>query len=133
MAAVSARAMHHVDLWVGDLAAARPAWEWLLTGIGWAVDFACDDAYAWVHPDGTYLFMQQALSTGAYDRTATGVNHLALVVPDRLTLDRVRAEAAGHGWSELFGDRYPHAGGAQHTALYLEDREGLEVELVDDA
>lgn len=127
---MSARAIHHIDLWVSDFATARPAWAWLLTTVGWADDFTADDACAWVHSDGTYVFMQQALSTGTYDRTATGINHLAMVVPDRATLDTLRADATAQGWSELFGERYPHAGGEQHTALYLEDRDGLEVELV---
>ena len=45
-------------------------------------------------------------------------------------LDRIRAESSAHGWHELFADRYPHAGGDDHTALYLENSEGFEVELV---
>jgi hypothetical protein len=59
-----------------------------------------------------------------------GVNHLALTVEDRFTLDRIRAESSAHGWHELFADRYPHAGGDDHTALYLENSEGFEVEIV---
>lgn len=35
-----------------------------------------------------------------------------------------------HGWQELFADKYPHAGGPTHTALFLENTEGFEVELV---
>jgi hypothetical protein len=30
----------------------------------------------------------------------------------------------------MYADRYPHAGGDQHTALYLENSEGFEVEVV---
>ena len=59
-----------------------------------------------------------------------GVNHLAFTVEDRALLDRIRAESSAHGWHELFADRYPHAGGDEHTALYLENSEGFEVELV---
>ncbi len=57
-------------------------------------------------------------------------NHLAFVVEDRALLDRIRAESSAHGWHEMFADRYPHAGGDDHTALYLENSEGFEVELV---
>jgi hypothetical protein len=32
----------------------------------------------------------------------------------------------------MFADRYPHAGGAGHVALYLENSEGFEVEIVVD-
>jgi hypothetical protein len=30
----------------------------------------------------------------------------------------------------MFADRHPYAGGDQHYAAYLEDRDGYEVELV---
>jgi hypothetical protein len=30
----------------------------------------------------------------------------------------------------MFADRYPHAGGSEHYAAYLEDAAGFEVELV---
>lgn len=59
-----------------------------------------------------------------------GLNHLALCVRDRPLLDRLRAQALAQGWRELFAERYPHAGGEQHVALYLENTEGFEVELV---
>ena len=65
-----------------------------------------------------------------YDRMRAGVNHLAVTCDDRATLDRMRAESSSHGWHELFADRYPHAGGDQHTALFLENSEGFEVEVV---
>ena len=30
----------------------------------------------------------------------------------------------------MFADKYPHAGGPEHTALFLENSEGFEVEIV---
>jgi len=30
----------------------------------------------------------------------------------------------------LFADKYPHAGGPEHTALFLVNSEGFEVEIV---
>lgn len=36
----------------------------------------------------------------------------------------------GHGWHELFADRYPDAGGDRIIALYLENSEAYEGELV---
>jgi hypothetical protein len=42
----------------------------------------------------------------------------------------VAASPTEHGWHELYADRYPHAGGEQHVALYLESSEGFEVEVV---
>ena len=53
-----------------------------------------------------------------------------MVVETRDELDRMRAESTEHGWHELYADRYPHAGGEQHVALYLASSEGFEVEVV---
>lgn len=123
------RAIHHWDLWVSDPAVASEEWGWLLGELDWA---AADGGGSWEHPDGTYVFMERSIDQRAepYDRLRPGVNHLALTVEDRTTLDRLRAESGAHGWRELFADRYPHAGGEQHVALYLESSEGFEVEIV---
>jgi len=123
------RAVHHIDLWVGDPAVAASEWGWLLGELEWDVS---DDCRSWVHTDGTYLFLERSADQldEPHDRFRPGVNHLALTVEDRATLDRIRAESSAHGWHELFADRYPHAGGDKHTALYLESSEGFEVEIV---
>lgn len=126
------RAIHHFDLWVQDPATATPEWSWLLVACGWEVDFVEATGGSWKHPDGTYAFLERSpdLVDGPHERLRPGINHLAFTVADEAALDAVRAGAAGHGWSELFGEKYPHAGGADHTALYLENSEGFEVEIV---
>jgi hypothetical protein len=126
------RAIHHVDLWVREPAAAMKEWTWLFTSCGWEVDFAEETSGAWKHPDGTYAFLERSpdLHDQPHDRLMPGINHLAFTVADRATLDVLRAEAATHGWDELFAEKYPHAGGDDHTALYLENSEGFEVEVV---
>ncbi|WP_457205304.1 VOC family protein [Nocardioides sp. P5_C9_2] len=122
-----ARAIHHWDLWVSDPAVATDEWGWLLGELGWEVDGS-----SWRADDGTYVFLERSDDQvdEPHDRMRPGVNHLALVVEDRQLLDRIRAESSAHGWHELFADRYPHAGGDDHVALYLESSEGFEVELV---
>jgi len=124
------RAVHHLDLWVGDPSVAEGEWGWLLGELGW--EFAGDGYLSWRHDDGSYLFMERSADQvdAAHDRLRPGLNHLALVTDDRALLDKMRAESTQHGWHELFADRYPHAGGDQHTALYLENSEGFEVEIV---
>ena len=73
-------------------------------------------------------------STSAHDRLRPGHQPPgASPSPDLAALDALRAEAAGHGWSELYADKYPHAGGDDHTALYLENSESFEVEVVVEA
>jgi len=122
-----ARAVHHLDLWVSDAVESAGEWGWLLGELGWEVDGS-----SWLHPDGTYLFLEQSPDQvdEPHDRLRPGVNHLAFLTGERGLLDRMRAESSAHGWHELFADRYPHAGGDEHTALYLENSEGFEVEIV---
>ncbi|MDN5895392.1 MAG: glyoxalase [Nocardioides sp.] len=126
------RAVHHLDLWVADLAVAAGEWAWLLGELGWDADKEWDSGRSWAHPDGTYLFLERSTDQvdGPYDRLRPGLNHLALITGQRALLDRVRAESTSHGWHEMYADRYPHAGGEHHVALYMENSEGFEVEVV---
>ena len=123
------RALHHLDLWVSDPGLASDEWGWLLGELGWE---AAEDHRSWCHPDGTYVFLERSADQvdGRHDRLRPGVNHLALTASTRRLLDRVRAESTAHGWHELFAARYPHAGGDDHVALYLENSEGFEIEIV---
>jgi hypothetical protein len=122
------RAIHHFDLWVSDPTSAAAEWAWLFGELGWEAD----GDRSWAHPDGTYTFLERSPDQvdEPHDRLRPGINHLALTCESRELLDRMRAESSAHGWHELFADRYPHAGGDQHVALYLENSEGFEVEVV---
>jgi hypothetical protein len=51
-------------------------------------------------------------------------------VESRALVDALAEQAPAHGWTLMFPDRHPHAGGEQHYAAYLEDMDGFEVELV---
>ncbi|KQY56547.1 MULTISPECIES: VOC family protein [unclassified Nocardioides] len=126
------RAVHHLDLWVADLAVAEGEWGWLLGELGWEVDMTSGSSRSWAHPDGTYFFMERSPDQldEPHDRLRPGLNHLALLTDERHLLDRMRAESSAHDWHELYADRYPHAGGEEHVALYLENSEGFEVEVV---
>ena len=122
---------HHVELWVPDLPRATESWGWLLTELGYVPFQDWPDGRSW-RLGATYLVIEQspALSAAKHERTRPGVNHLALHAGDRAALDRLVTSAAAHGWTLLFGDRHPYAGGEGHYAAYLEDRDGFEVELV---
>ena len=125
--------VHHIELWTSDIDSATPSFDWLLTSIGWAPDHDPDwpGGRTWRHHSGVYLVLEQSPDvSGVHERTRAGLNHLALRIDDRSRLDQLRGEAGRRGWTELFADRYPHAGGPQHTALFLENAEGFELELV---
>lgn len=59
-----------------------------------------------------------------------GLNHLAFHAGTRQNVDHLAAEGPALGWTLLFPDRHPHAGGPDHYAAYLANTDGFEVELV---
>ncbi|QXG76907.1 VOC family protein [Modestobacter sp. L9-4] len=121
--------LHHVELWVPDLARAERSWGWLLTRLGAEPFQSFEHGRSWRSGD-TYVVLEQspALTGDRHDRRSPGLNHLAFWVDD--DLDTLVAEAPAHGWTLLFPDRHPFAGGPDHRAAYLEDADGYEVELV---
>ena len=125
-------ALHHVELWTTDLAAAEEGWRWLLTTVGWSDGDSWTQGRTWTNPDGTYIVLEQSpdVMDGPHDRLRAGLNHLAINCSSVEVLDSLRAGSRAHGWRELFTDQYPNAGGPLHTALFLENAQGFEVEIV---
>jgi catechol 2,3-dioxygenase-like lactoylglutathione lyase family enzyme len=123
--------LHHVELWVPSLDRAVESWGWLLGALGWEQFQDWDAGRSWRY-DGTYLVVEQspALTADSHDRCRPGLNHVALHAGSPSTVDSLMADALARGWTPLFADRYPHAGGPDHYAGYLVDRDGFEVELV---
>ena len=124
--------LHHVEVWVPDLAAAIRSWGWLLGELGWSGYQSWPAGRSWRLGE-TYLVFEQspALSGAVHDRLAPGLNHLAFhIAGGRAQVDRLVAEAPAHDWRLLFADRHPYAGGADTYAAYLEDGQGYEAELV---
>jgi hypothetical protein len=72
------------------------------------------------------------MSASDHDRRRPGLNHLAFHAGPRDQVDQLTAEAPEHGWTLMFPDRHPHAGGPEHYAAYLSSTDGYEVELVAD-
>ncbi len=125
--------VHHVELWTHDLAEVAASWDWLLGMLSWQPDDGSwETGRIWTSPRGTYVVLEQspAVTGTVHDRMRPGMNHLALAVPRRDLLDSIRAGGAERGWRELFADAYPNAGGSDHVALFLDNDEGFEVELV---
>jgi catechol 2,3-dioxygenase-like lactoylglutathione lyase family enzyme len=124
-------ALHHVEIWVPDLARAVRGWGWLLGELGWRPYQDWSAGRSW-RLGGTYLVLEEsaALSGRVHDRLAPGLNHLAFHAGTPDEVDRLVAQAPAYGWSLLFPDRHPHAAGPDTYAGYLADGDGYEVELV---
>lgn len=123
--------LHHLTLWVPDLARAEPSWRWLLGELGYDAAGGRGSRLLFRHPTGFTLVLEQSddmVPGMLFSRLRPGLNHLAFVLPPGVDLDELVTEAADHGWSRLDADGHPVAGGA--AVAYLEDRDGFEVELV---
>ncbi len=71
-----------------------------------------------------------ALSASEHERLRPGVNHLAFHAGTSDDVDRLVEQAPDHGWRLMFPELHPHAGGPDHYAAFLENRDGFEIELV---
>ncbi len=115
-----------------DLGRASVSWGWLLQRLGYVPYQRWEHGRSWRTGDGSYVVLEQspAQLVTAHDRTRPGLNHVAFWAGTPAELADLVAAAPTYGWRLLFGDRHPYAGGPEHHAAYLEDRDGYEVELV---
>ncbi|MFE6888255.1 VOC family protein [Streptomyces sp. NPDC057694] len=127
----TAGTLHHVEIWVPDLTRAIAQWGRLLESLGYTLHQNWDNGCSW-GLEHTYLVFEQspALTRHRHDRCAPGLNHLAFHVPTADEVDTLTQKALDHGWSLLFPDLHPHAGGTHQHAAYLENTDGFEIELV---
>jgi hypothetical protein len=127
----SPRGLHHVEVWVPDHATALPAWSWLLGRLGFDRTSTWSNGSRWDLGD-TYVVLESGpdVRPEPHDRLRPGVNHLAFWAGSPSDVDDLVSDAPAHGWRALFAERYPHAGGPDHYAAYLENADGFEVELV---
>lgn len=126
-------ALHHVEIWVSDIAAAGREWGWLLERLGYRLGDDWGHGRAW-ELGSLYVVIESGpnVAPGAHERRRPGVNHLAFHAGARVDVDAFVDECAAGGWTLLFAAQHPYAGGPGHYAAYLESGEGFEVELVAD-
>lgn len=122
---------HHVEVWVTDMTAAASEWEWLLDCLGFNLTSSWEQGQSWT-ADGANLTLTTSPNTRAtkHYRRRPGVNHLAFKGGARSKVDSVMADAPAHGRRPLYHDRYPHAGGPEHYAGWLENSAGFKTEIV---
>jgi catechol 2,3-dioxygenase-like lactoylglutathione lyase family enzyme len=125
--------LHHVELWVPDLERGIAQWGWLLGELGYDQFQDWPAGRSW-RRGTTYLVIEQspAMSAAEHDRLRPGLNHLAFYAGTRQRVDALAACAPSHGWTLLFTDKHPYAGGKDHYAAYLANTDSYEVELIAD-
>lgn len=128
---MTAGTLHHLELWVEDLDVAVQEWGWLLGQLGWTADRRWAYGRSWRLGDA-YVVVEAGTArvAGPHERLRAGLNHVAFHAGARGAVDAIVVAAPEHGWTLMFPDRHPHAGGDDHYAAYLENGAGFEVELV---
>lgn len=123
--------LHHLELWVKDLQEARKSLGWLLERLGFQLRDQWNDGISYA---GEHLYVVIEAGPDVEDqphhRRRPGLNHLAFPAGSRDEVDLLARRAASHGWTLMFADRHPYAGGPAHYAACLENSAGFEVELV---
>lgn len=121
--------IHHLELRTADLARAIRPWGWLLTALGYEPYQTWERGRSWRH-GSFYLVLESAPLQGKNDRRIPGLSHVAFQCEGPEAVDRLWVGAPDHGWSHLYADRHPYAGGGSHYAAFLENEERFKVELV---
>jgi catechol 2,3-dioxygenase-like lactoylglutathione lyase family enzyme len=123
--------LHHVEIWVEDIAAAGREWGWLLGRLGYHLGDDWGHGQAW-ELGSLYVVVESGpdVAPGRHERRRAGLNHLAFHGGSRAEVDALVDSCAEGGWTLMFTDAHPYAGGPTHYAAYLESGEGFEVELV---
>ena len=123
--------LHHVEIWVDDIGAAGREWGWLLGRLGYHLGDDWGHGQAW-ELESLYVVVEAGPDVigGRHERRRAGLNHLAFHGGSRAEVDALVEECGDGGWTLMFADTHPYAGGPQHYAAYLESGEGFEVEVV---
>ncbi|MFT4214828.1 MAG: glyoxalase [Microbacterium sp.] len=125
--------IHHVELWVADLDQTQLQWGWLLDRLGFTLVGEWPGGFSWA-AGGAYVTFTTSpnLLASPHDRRRPGLNHLAFHGGTAAEVDAIMIEAPDRGWMPLYHDRYPHAGGPDHYAGWLENEAGFKAEIVAD-
>ena len=119
--------LHHVEIYVSDLETSRAFYDFLLTKLGYSLYQEWEDGLSFKKAEQYLVFVQtpQDFLEAGYHRCRTGLNHLAFHAGTPDDIDQWRKELLTRRVKLLYNDRYPHAGGPDHYALYLEDPDGI--------
>ncbi|MDP2172341.1 MAG: VOC family protein [Candidatus Cloacimonadaceae bacterium] len=123
--------LHHVEIYVRDLAKSTDFWGWLLGRLGYHVHQQWDDGISYILEDCYIVFVQteERFQEPAYHRCRTGLNHLAFRGSSRDFVDEITIELRAKNTTILYEDRHPHAGGDESYAVFFEDPDRIKVEI----
>ena len=125
--------LQHVELYVSDLEKSCAFWTPFIGMLGYSAERWSGGMNYVRGEDETYFCLLPApkehLSAG-YHRKRIGLNHLAFRGVSRAQVDAVAAWVKANGYTLLYEDRHPFAGGPNYYAVFLEDPDRFKIEVV---
>ena len=125
--------IHHLQIWVPDLPRAEASWGWLLGELGYELARSWEHGRVWRHEGSTTAIVIESspdmVPGMLFSRLRPGMNHVAFHVADSAAIAALAEAAGAHGWQRLGGEG-GHPLPRDTAVLYLEDRDGFEVELI---
>jgi len=127
-------AVHHIDLSVTDVAAARPVYGLVLEWLGYTLVKDTPDVCEWDlrgrEPFGVSIGIRKARTAGTHDGYAPGLQHLAWRVESRAAVDALHDLLLAHNVPVLDPPaHYPDYSG-DYYALFFADPDGIKLEVV---
>ncbi|MDO4719520.1 MAG: VOC family protein [Peptostreptococcaceae bacterium] len=124
--------LHHIEIYVRDLARTRAFYDFLLPDLGYRLFQDWDQGFSYRCGETYLVFVQvrEKYEKIEYNRCNVGLNHLAFWCSSREETDAWRKRLREKGAVLLYDERYPHAGGDSHYAVYFEDPDGIKLEIV---
>ncbi len=124
--------VHHIEIYVSDLERSISFWTPFLAHLGYEPD-RWPGGMNYVKGEEAYLCFLPAPSehvSAGYHRKRVGLNHLAFTGRSREHVDEIAAWVRENGYTLLYEDRHPYAGGRSYYTLFCEDPDRIKVEVV---
>jgi catechol 2,3-dioxygenase-like lactoylglutathione lyase family enzyme len=119
----------HIEIYVSDIEKSAVFWGWLLQELGYAPFQTWDKGRSWKLGGFYFVIVQvEAPFNATYHRKNVGLNHVAFHADNAADVQRMTKTLEEKGVPILYADRHPHAGGADHIAVYFEDPDKIKVE-----
>lgn len=125
--------LHHIELYVSDLERSIAFWTPFMHLLGYEPDRWSGGMNYQRSPEETYLCLLPAdpehVAAG-YHRKRIGLNHLAFRAASRAQVDQIANWVKASGYTLLYEDRHPYAGGPNYYAVFVEDPDRFKLEVV---
>lgn len=124
--------LHHIEIYVSNLSKTIQFWSWFLQELGYKEYQKWESGVSWKYEDTYIVFVQaeERFMDIPYHRCRVGLNHLAFHAKSKAQVDEMTKKLQEKNINILYLDKHPYAGGENYYAVYFEDPDRINVELV---